>query len=305
MNFDANYLRAIQHAVGIETKVDHKISEAKERVRAGMVNSINYRAQAKRNGKPQPMCLVPTKTRYKSTFVCLPDDDIFSGDLIECDGEFWIVIETNTTNPVQHLGMAWLCNHLFKFQNWSPTVIERWGVLDSGVYSTTETGNRSVQETDKRFGVDTRYNAQGELMMEVYKVTGHNHVARSYGNGSHLLVVDVRSDNYSPEKDNLDLLICDYIQPVDPAPTSIKIVGNPRISIGTKREYSADSSAESSMFDWFASPSEGVTITGNYADNQTVVVSIAKNYALIGTTVRLSVGGNQGDFGYVDLEVIG
>lgn len=313
---DVSYLRKIHHTIGAQTRTDATVTEAQERIGEEMRKSVNYRPEAKVNGKPQPMCLVPTQVRYKVTFICFPGDNIESGDVIESFGEFWLVIETNTSNPIQTMGMAWLCNHRFRFQNWSSEIIERWGVLDSGVYSTTMSGNEKVQETDKqfrvylpydddtkkiyvdkRFAVDTRYDAFGKEILECYQVTGSNHVARSYGQGAHLLILEVRSENYSEGRDNKELLICDYIAPDEdvPAPSDVTatISGRNSIPLNGSRKYSVKfTDNRGNVLDdmvavWSIEDAPcGVALI---ADGDSARIETADDQALAGATVKLRV----------------
>ena len=316
---DINYLRAIHHSVGALNAVEAKISEAKNRLTNEMVASVNYRPETLRNGLPQPMVMVPTQVRYKCSFVCLPGDDIHAGDFIESFGQKWVVIETNTTNPIQHIGMAWLCNHMFRFQNWDSNIVERWGVLDSGVYSTTQNGNGQVQETDKqfkiylpydadtkkiyvdkRFAVDTRYDAHGNEILEVYKVTGMNSVARSYGDGAHLLILEVRSDNYSPDRDNIEEMVCDYIQHAEPtvSPVYCRIDGRDSIRIGSTRRFTSFfyTQPDNETIRWRVTHQErGVSIVATDVPN-TVILSVPDDTSLIGSMLTVSFSSADGQY---------
>ena len=310
---DINYLRTIHRSVGIEDGRDLKISDAQQRIIHDMQTSVNYFEDAKRNGKTQPMVLVPTKTRYKCSFLCLPGDEIYSGDILECNGEHWIVIETNTSNPIQHIGMAWLCNHEFAFQNWTSEVITRYGVLDSGVYSTTSAGDGHVRETDKQFkvylpfdadteklyvdkriAVDKRYNSYGQEILECYQISGANRVARSYGQGAHLLILELRSDNYSPEHDNVDLLICDYIAP-EPEPEN-KISGNTKVPIGVSRRYSVVAQ-EGAVLVWSCSD-PSIVVDVKAIDPTKATVTVPNDPALIGQTFVLTCSDTVHDKDY-------
>ena len=315
---DVQYLRAIHHSFDIRDRKDATIEEAQERLRRELVSSVNYRAEAKRNGVSQPMCLVPTQVRYKCTFICMPGDEIHSGDEIEAFGEHWIVIETNSSNPVQTSGMAWLCNHLFRFQNWTSEIIERWGVLDSGVYSTTLNGNSSVRETDKqfkiylpydddtskiyvdkRFAVDTRFDSTGKEILECYQITGSNRVARSYGKGAHLLVLDARSDNASHDKDNMELLICDYIPPDSESVSTVgfDIRGRNTISISSSRAFTIVTTdgrglSDDMVFRWSITPSlEAIAFSES---GTSVRVIVPDDTSLIGEVLSISVSNKDG-----------
>lgn len=316
---DIEYLRAIHRAVDAATAVEAKIDDVKTRLTREMMGSVNYRPETLRNGVSQPMVMVPTQVRYKCSFLCFPGDTIKAGDFIESFGQKWVVIETNTTNPIQNIGMAWLCNHLFRFQNWNSTIIERWGVLDSGVYSTTQNGNGQVQETDKqfkiylpydedtkkiyvdkRFAVDTRYDSHGNEILEVYKVTGLNRVARSYGEGAHLLILEIRSDNYSPDRDSLEEMVCDYISHTEHtvSPLYCRIDGRDTIRIGSTRRLTSFFYTKPDMatITWSVSHQEnGVSLVPTASDSA-VTLSVPEDVALIGTVLEVSLTSADGQY---------
>lgn len=258
-----DYFRAIQSTLGIETKKDATINDARIRLSRDYEDSIAYKPNALKNGVKTPLLATENEVRYKANIVMFPGDDLCVGDILNFDGENWIVMETAITNPIEITGLAWMCNHKFRFQNFTPKIIERWGVLDSGVYSTTLTGDRSLQTPDKQFkiylqydeetkkiyedkrlAVDTKYDQYGNEILEVYKVTGRNKVARSYGKGGKLLILEVRSDVYS-DADNIQELICDYIsgdssESVEPSEFMCSIKGRSSIRYGTNSTYTAE-----------------------------------------------------------------
>ncbi|MFA6728937.1 MAG: hypothetical protein WCS17_12110, partial [Prevotella sp.] len=119
-----------------DTERDSIVTVAKESFTNQIVDNPAYRALATRNGTAQALVIqAQSGTPYKADVFAMPGDLLYSGDLIENDGEHWLVVETNTTNPIQVTGTAWLCNQLFKFQNGTTTIIEKHGVFDDGTYS--------------------------------------------------------------------------------------------------------------------------------------------------------------------------
>ena len=326
-----NYLRAIHRSLDADSPSELTVSEARRRIRNDLASSVNYCKDSLVNGQPQPVCLTYTGVTYKCNVICLPGDSLCVGDMVEAREKHWIVVETDHSNPVQITGNAWLCNHLFRFQNWSSEIIERWGVLDSGVYSTTLTGDEQVQEPDKqfkvylpydedtrkihldkRFAVDIRYTHDGQKALECYKVTGMNRVARSYGTGGHLLLLDVRSDVSSHANDNFELLICDYIPPQEEVESQGKCLLNGRktIPISSKRKYTAvfyDNSGDprqdvSAVWELDKSlPGVKLDTNGNNA-----YLIVADDTNLIGEVVSIEIKSEDGVYhGQKKVEVVG
>ena len=109
-----------------------------------------YERNARRNGVVQPMLFIRTGVQYKINAVALPGDELYPGDIIEVYDETWICVETRAMDTIQTTGILWLCNHEFKWQNFSSAIHTAWGVFDSGVYSTTRNGDEQLQYLDKQ-----------------------------------------------------------------------------------------------------------------------------------------------------------
>lgn len=264
---DLSYIKSIHGGFDIQDSevsdvaFEEEFIEAKDLLRSEMLESDALCRSSKRNGEKQRFLFSGTKSKYKFNIVALPYEELYGGDVIDYSNEKWIVTELITGNRYTKSGVMWLCNMTLRFQNGTSKIIETPAVLDSGVYSTTLTGDEQVKElgkqfklylpynddtkkiyVDKRIAVDTRYDSHGNEILEVYKVTGLNKVARSYGTGSHLLICELKSDLYSPKDDSLEDMVCDFI-PESETPTrevediSANILGFKKSKIGTKKTY--------------------------------------------------------------------
>ena len=231
MGFDMNYLRTIHGAVGASSALDARIREEKRRIERELMGSINLEPDATRNGVKQRFVVVPREEAYKYEVIAFPDEPLVPGDLLEFRGRKWMVTDVPSVDVLQKTGIVWECNHCFRFQNFDSTIIERWGVLDSGNYTTdVKTGlqigaadsqykmymqyddDTAKIFVDKRFAVGKMYDQHGKQILDVYQVTRVDPVSRSYG-GGHLLVLRAKSNAYNPKTDNFDEMICNYIAP--------------------------------------------------------------------------------------------
>lgn len=335
---DIDYFRKLQGASGLTSRHELTILEARRTLERDLVNSVNY-VVGKRNGETQRFVVKPSDVRYKYIIMAFPGEDLFVGDTIECYNLHWLVIETKVASSevIQTSGMMWVCNHLFRFQNIDTTIYERWGVLDSGVYSTTVTNDDTVRNPDKQFkiylpyddatkyiyidkrlAVDTQYDFNGELILETYRVTGRNKVARSWGNSADLLVLEARSDLYSPSKDNLELMICDYKEggtfegqsaQTQQQPQA-QIVGAPTVRLGRSRTFTAvfsDASGSPISATPVWSVSEHAGITYQAQEDGSFVVTAENNEQWIGTTFTVTVEaiGAMCEACSIEVEVIG
>ena len=331
-------IKAIQGAtkdngIGSETINDIKIQDAKTLLADGMLDSIGIdESGSTRNGASQKFVFSATKSSNKYNVVAFPDEDLFAGDIIFFRGEHWIVLETSLNNPVTKTGIVALCNLNLKFQNGTSDVIEKWAYLDHGVYSTTVSGDSQVQilakqynlyipydddtkkiYVDKRIAVDKRYDSGGNQILETYSVTGFNRIERSFGDGSHLLCCELKSSTYSKQNDNLDMMICDYINPSSSdvvSPLRVDIIGNSKVRIGDSASYTVlyfDSDGKSCDTNKeFFMELVLIKLDGNYApmsifstlksSSGNISFSVPKDESLIGHILTLSIdSGVQGN----------
>lgn len=314
-----------------DTERDSIITVAKESFSDQIVDNPAYRASSTRNGTPQALVIqAQKKTPYKADVFAMPGDSLYSGDLIENDGEHWLVVETNTTNPIQITGTVWLCNQLFKFQNGSTTIIEKYGVFDDGTYSLSKddqivtSSNKTsfylpydndtkLIFTTKRLATDVVYNKSGEEELLCWSVSGINPKSKNYGVGSHLLELIVDSSAYDSAKDSLSNMVCDYISNSGGGSTGELLpcsITTARSSIRTGTSYTyavtfykADGVTidDSVVAAWSVSPTiTGVTSTPN---GNSIKISVENNDDLVGSTFVLSVTDSNGLYNIVTYKV--
>lgn len=317
-------------------EADCAVAQAKETFYLEAVDNPGYHPKCKRNGVPQRFLIERTDVPYKAKFVTFPEEEIWPGDLIEVNDLIYIIIEPpRFLDRINWAAVGRLCNINLKWQDFDGRICSSPVCLDAGVYSTTLNGTDTVQAPDKQFklflpynedtsklyldkriAVDTRYDQHGKQILECYRITGMNRVAKTYGEGGHLLICELRSSTYSPEHDNVDELICDYVTPPEDDtpvvhPTCI-LTGRPRIRIGKSQTYSAsfeDENGDAIMginAVWTLNgDTEGVTLTdGEMSD--TISLSVRKDEDLIGAVVLLTATASDGStHASMEVEVVG
>ena len=313
---DLGYFRLIQNQNGLDSAVAATIRDAKASLREELQTSVHYMV-GKRNGVEQGFVVTPSESYYKYEIEALPDESLFVGDEIEVMNEHWIVVKTRVASPFQTIGLMWLCNYKFRWQNFTPDIIERWGVLDSGVYSTTRDGNGDLVTPDKQFkiyfpkdpdtaklfidkrlAVEVIYDSTGAEVLNVYRITGYDSVSSSYGQGGHLLVLNARSEDYVPGRDSIEEMICDYIEPAPEPPVQEGTIdGKAKIHVGKSRTYIADFDVDT----WsIVTELAGVTLL---PDGNTAKLYVALEDDLVGEIVTLVAEGG-GILATLDVEVI-
>ena len=317
LNYD--YFLAVNGGVGSDTLIDVERKSTMNRLRQQLMSSIHYDPRASRNENQQGVIITSGENPYKCKIEALPGDDLCTGDLVHSGDNYWIIWRIKITNPFQKIGTAWLCNHKFRWQNGTSKIIERWGVFDSGVYSSTRDGDKTVMTADKQFKVllpydrDTRrlnmdkrlaigtiFNKEMREVLNVQHITGIDPVSSSYGVGGHLLVLNTRSDDFVGPNDNIEKLICDYIPPEDnySKPVFKGIVsGSKTIRLGTTRTYAADFDVS----EWQVSEIQGVTI---YVEGNAVSVETTTDEDLLGEEISIAAIDADGNYARMFAEVV-
>ena len=154
---------------------------------------------------------------------------------------------------------------------------------------------------DKRLAVGTMYNQFGNEVLEAYVITGRTKFGKGgYGEGAHLLELNAKSSEEVSAKDNVELMVCDYIAPDDDedddtseATLTCVISGRSTIRLGKSRTYSGifydeeNALVEIDNPQWTMEAPEGIKMS---ASGATCVVSIPNDDDFIGAEIVLTLG---------------
>lgn len=315
------------HKIGSSAR-DRVIHYAQRDFEQKVRDNPGFEVHATRNGIPQRFLITRSDVTYKSNVIAFPGEELYPGDVLEFGGEHWIMQQTRVTNAIQVSGIAWLCNHLFRFQTFSSTIHERWGVLDSGVYSTSRTSDSTVMSLDmqykiylpgdditklihedQRIATDKWVDKNGDPILLVYGITGRDLVSKSYGEGAHLLILNARSSSYNPDRDNYELMICDYIAEDTTTHGDGKpmhIVGRNYMRIGSSRVYDVSGTVgnvevpiNKPSIEW-STDADYVTIKVNAP---TVSITVPDDKRLIGSVITLTAKDSSGEYADASLRI--
>ena len=84
---------------------------------------------------------------------------MFAGDIIDAFGQKWIVTEARADSTTHKTGIMRQCNKLFRFQNFTPEIIERWGCIDMSGYSSSINKDSQVQHVSEQLAIYLPYDA--------------------------------------------------------------------------------------------------------------------------------------------------
>ena len=315
-----NGLAANRREVAIDESVNAFVS--------GMVDDPAYQENATVDGETTPII-----ASRKSTIMCAikapPSTDIHIGDMVECFNEHWIVAELYVDKVGIINGEMWLCNNILRFQNRSIAVISRHCVVDDGTYSKKSSDPDAfvmantykiyitIDDATKKLFIDKRlafgqiYSADGEEILEVYKIIGMDVKSKNFGEGSHLMVLTVQRDVYDPQVDSLSENICNiFADNGDTAHPEVAgscvIVGRDVARLGTSRKYTATFTDASGVVVttvtpvWSINTPDGITYNASGTEC-TIKVPLDEKY--VGEMITIIVSDAEGVFGTYEKKV--
>lgn len=290
-----------------------------------IVNNPAYQSDAKRNGETQPVAI-----KRKNTSICeftvMPGDEMYIGDLIEVLGEKWLVTDLRSDEYGMLYGECWMCNICLCFQTNTTEVFERYAILDNGSYTDTtgkpvstadanficyisKDSETSKFYVDKRLALDKAVDKDGKTILTVGRISWIDGKSENYGDGAHLLKFRLDNDIFNPTKDNVELMVCDYIDDdskeeddnsgLDDTDITdednqeeslISITGSNTLRIGATRTYEAvfssnENISESPKFSWGTSLNIAEIIVSE--DSLRCVIKIPLDSTYIGTGLEI------------------
>lgn len=178
--------------------------------------------------------LADTYLKSVNRVILTPIGTLTSGDYIEYEGEYWLVIGRPGNNKWYEKAVMVLCQSYIKWQKSDGTIVTRWSNFSSASkYDIGEGGNSTiffesnnfivmmpldpdtVELDDKRVFIDVKPDF-GLLPMRVFKVTRNDDVLYNYHAHGRIVGLIVDRDELNLDTDNQELGICDYIAPVLP-----------------------------------------------------------------------------------------
>lgn len=287
-------------------------------------------------GKKRVNLLVrSTADGYTYIFNVLPGQKVslHIGDIVSYKNTWFIVTEKYFDDDHVERGQMEQCNHVFRFQNGTPKIIEVRGIVENP-YSRSNISGKVVEEPfnqvkfimpknadtekiylGKRFIVEVGYNQNGDLQPFVYRVVMLGSATDQYDDGGLLTL----SLEYAPaeDDDNIDEMIANYIAPEEassdtPSARRAEIHGSDRIKVGmgwyTYEAHFYNSSGDEYTgvtlvwsFDTSAFPDRAVE-----TDIQDGNLSIRAIGGLdcVGKTIRITCRGVQDLVGTLDVKVV-
>lgn len=275
-----------------------------------------YQPNSKVNGRIQGLIVTRKKTNISKVTV-IPGDNLCIGDLVYVFGEYWICMEAYVDEYGITHAEIWMCNHLFRYQDGSGSIIEKYAIIDDGSYTKSSDKVINVPEgkyvcyvsnddfncglyIDKRLAIDITFDEKGKSILLAGKIVWLDAKSKNFGEGSHLLAFTLEKDLYNPEADNVDEMICNFIEmnkdesvedtqeKPDEAIAEFEISGKNTIRIGTARTYEAVSQAEGSfnVKPIWETEAETTSVVAE-GNGLSCILRVPLDYDLVGTNIVL------------------
>ena len=154
------------------------------------------------------------------------------GNIIGWNGSNWLVTSMDFNNEIDQAATIVQCNITIRFQtlfDGDYDIYEQVGIIDPGVYSTTEKTYPEMTLPDQQFKLILPYNdvvaklyASKRLAVSrwidennspviiAFRITSVDPMTDNYGNGN-IVTFKLRQEQYVPPIDDLTNMVCDYV----------------------------------------------------------------------------------------------
>lgn len=189
------------------------------------------------------------------------------------DDTYWLIYNAFNVNDIHYEGKMIQCNYLLKWQIANGEIIKRWAnIVSASKYDVGENGNSTIVLSSNNYTILIGYCEEGFALdgqrvfidmnpinpKKVFKITRSDDVLYNSGNIGALLSFIADKTEFSPDTDNQELQICDYMHTTLPPPPpderpvlSATISGNEFLKNGYERTYAASFNVlDGNAVDW-------------------------------------------------------
>lgn len=309
INWDL-YAKQLQHK-GMTSR-DRIISREKE----ALIAQFEKAPSAKNtlvDGELKKMIVSSTQALNEKTFVLMPGDTIKIGDIVVWENLHWLVVELDFDNTIAYKGRIAQCNRQIRWQNpVTKDIIERWCLMTKP-YTSNVTNGTQVSVSNREYKVQIPYDDETKLvdldkrfMLEIidgkprtYSCTSvdqQTNVYQDLENG--FIVWNLSQDEAGRPGDNAELMICDYVEPEENLPSSVKasITGMDVLRAGLGEfEYTLDSESDVDVVSWHISVQDEMREYIHMSESGIHSVYLSAAVQAIGALIEIYVTDRLGD----------
>lgn len=268
------------------------------------------------------MIVKSTQSLNEKTFILSPGDTIRIGDIVVWENLHWLVVELDFDNTIALKGRITQCNRQIRWQNTKTgEIVERWCLLTKP-YTSNVTDGTQISVSNREYKVQVPYDDETKLidldkrfMLEVidgkprtYSCTSvdqQTNVYQDLKNG--FIVWNLSQDGAGQPNDNVELMICDYIDSASHEEPSYIMIYGPEIiraSTGNWKFYiSQEEMADEVVWSIVVQPEVRDYIHSEQPNNFEIEISADKS--AIGSVIEIVVSDLLGtEIGRKTVEVV-
>lgn len=298
---------------GITTR-DRTINNLKQDITFYIKDNPSYKNVLVNDTNSQWLSLKKTDFDNKKRFNTIPNEIINIGDSVQWNGTHWFVTSVDFDDDITRCGEIQQCNRTIKWQNPDTLeTIERWCFCDDPYSSGINKDNAIVTTLDGKYKIQIPYddetknvNIGKRIMLDIiggipniFKIDFVNANTNKFSDvDGGFITWTLSSDEYNPNTDNKELMLCDYIDNSNNQSSGNRsyISGRNVIKIGNTRVLTSvfynDENTEMKDITpkWSYNLPEGFESDFEIVQsNQHISISCSTNENLIGHTIQLTL----------------
>lgn len=268
---------------------------------------------------PRKVNIISSTVTTQKIFHTRPGEDFTIGSIMEWSNSHWLITERDAEDEITVRGKIQICQKEIVWQDvLTHDIVARWATVEKPYYSNLKENNYIGYST-REFRVQMPFDEYSErldidkrLMLEIinnepktYRITSIDQMTGriDYNNDQiGFLSFNIEQDLYNPETDNVNLMICDYIEPETSDQTGLVIShsGSNELSAGGlgKKLNAVFNGEESDSIEWTISTDtdiDGISFENGLSKTIGSSCRICCNddHRLIGTTIYVTARYND------------
>lgn len=258
------------------------------------------------NGNPQKLVIDDGTLPYYKDIKSLPDESFNAGNYVEWADGMWLIVSCDWDKEVYTYGKMQQCNYYMRWQDNDKNIIDKWAVvLSASKYNNGELYNNIItvgsnqlmvylplDDDTKKLGANKRlfvdFNTTSPKCYEITRIDtvtmAYDGVATPRYDGVGCVLLVLTESEFNPDTDNVELMLCDYVEKERPMPTAISFKGSAEIRIGGRKTFEC---AGATAWDFAATEMWCNKITLE-TQGEKCVVKIASEPAMVGAVITLT-----------------
>ena len=249
-------IRIVNGSYGVDTKKEESQIKVRKNINQHFMDTPDYEPEVLIDGEKYEAIVSDYKASLTDKYLMVRPGKTFKlGALVSVYESYYLVTEINPNRQVRTRGRLQQCNDELHWQDKDSLELHsKWCIMQKPYFSNLE-DLRTVEVSSREFKIlitddelTSKFDVGHRFMLEIingkpktYRVTSvdvHTGMVVLDGVKQGFLIVNIEEDQYNPNSDRPDMMICDYKspEPLPPTPSDIHIEfeysGKPEIKQG-------------------------------------------------------------------------